>query len=396
MSDSVSAVLLAVGTELTTGQVINSNSAWLAGQLNQAGLENLLHWTMPDSRMLIREALEAAEQQTQLILVTGGLGPTSDDFTREVIAQWLGQELVFNQESWARLEERARNYGFKLGPSQRQQCWFPAEAQVFANPAGTADAFACCKGGLTLVALPGPPLEIKALWDSSVQAYLQPLFPERPALTLYRWQCLGIGEGNLGEIVEAALEGETGFMTGYRAHAPYIEVKLWIENSRESLPLLDKIEAAIGKWVVLREAEDAALRFLTALSAQSGSKAVRLIDGASEGLLTARLQQALQEQPLQNLSLRLETLWPAQGEPQQAMEWLADAQEPDELLLVLGPLKERQWSLGLYQGALRFESFELPWPGPRERGLRYLCEQALMLWTQWLTQPEPSDHEASL
>lgn len=385
MSDSakVAAIILAVGTELTTGQIINSNAAWLASQLTEAGLEPMVHWTVPDDRQLIREALDAAAAKTSLLIVTGGLGPTTDDFTRDVVANWLGQPLAFSDASWARLEERARNYGFKLGTSQKQQCWFPAGARIFPNPAGTADAFGCFSEALDVVVLPGPPLEIQALWQAGVLASIQPRFPERPPVTLYRWQCLGIGEGTLGEIVEAAVASETGLITGYRAHAPYIEVKLWIPSDREAAPVLAKVENAIGEWIVLRDDEDAAARLLDALPA---GQPIRVIDAASGGLLATRLREKLQKQPARQLTI--ETRWQPAAEPQAAMAWLAE--DEDALVLVIGPVQDKNWSLGLRQSdQLKFELFQLPWAGPPERSLKHICEQALMNWWSWLHEKTP-------
>lgn len=378
MSDTkpVAAVILAVGTELTTGQIINSNAAWLAARLTEAGLEPLVHWTVPDDRGLILAALEAAAAQSTLVLVTGGLGPTTDDFTREVVAAWLGQPLVFNEASWARLEARARDYGFTLGSSQKQQCWFPAGAEIFANPAGTADAFGCFTAGLQVVVLPGPPLEIQALWSAGIEARLRPLFPERAPMILHRWQCLGLGEGTLGEIVEAAVAGEAGLITGYRAHAPYIEVKLWIPAERDAAPILARVEAAIGEWIVLREDEDAAARLLAVLP----EGPVRVIDGATGGLLAARLRESLAGTAA---GLVIENRWPLPSEPQAAMAWLAEADAG--VTLVVGGIQDKSWSLGLRRSEqLKFELFQLPWAGPPERGYRYVCEMALLKGWEWL------------
>ncbi|HEY9840066.1 MAG: competence/damage-inducible protein A [Candidatus Sericytochromatia bacterium] len=383
MPESVNAIVLAVGTELTSGQVINSNAAWLASQLTEAGVETMLHWTVPDDRPLIREALAAAAQKTRLVLITGGLGPTTDDFTREVVADWLGQPLAFDQASWERLEEKARNYGFTLGSSQKQQCYFPQGAEVFANPAGTADAFGCFSADFNLVVLPGPPMEIKALWAAGVFARLQPLLPERAPVKLYRWQCLGIGEGNLGELVEAALADESGIVTGYRAHAPYIEFKLWVPADRDPAPLLEKVESVLSLWIVLRDDEDAAVRLLAALA-----QPVRIIDGATGGMLAARLREGLKQAPRTH-ELILETRWQPQPDPQQAMAWLAEAQAPETLQLAIGGLRDGQWSLGLRQGEqLKFELCKLPWAGPRERSLRYVCEKALMTFREWLHEEQ--------
>ncbi len=381
MSESVSAVLLAIGTELSSGQVINSNSAWLATRLSEAGCENILHWTIPDDRVLNREAFESAAAQTRLIMVSGGLGPTSDDFTRDVIAEWLGLALKYHSPSWERIEARAKTYGFALVESQRQQCYFPEGAEIFTNPAGTADGFAIKKDGLTIIALPGPPHEIQAIWESVLADYLKPLMPERAPVALYRWQCLGIPEGSLGEVVEAALQDEQGLITGYRAHAPYIEVKLWIPTDRDPSPVLQKLEAAIGEWIVLKGDEDAASRFLAALPSQ-----VQIYDAVTGGMLAQRLQGAAILSQAAVPKLQLTTAWPLSTEPQAGEQMLQNLGLAEtELGLVIGGISEKRWSLGLRLGAAtRFEIFELTFSGPPERNARSVCERALMSWWEWL------------
>lgn len=400
-------MILAIGTELSTGQVINSNAAWIAQQLTDAGAGDLLHWTMPDEKALMRDALDAAAARSDLLILTGGLGPTADDFTREVVAEWMGAQLEFHQPSWERIEARAQAYGFKLVEAQKQQCWFPVGAEIFPNPVGTADAFACRRGQTQLVVLPGPPFEIRNLWQSAVGAFLQPVMPERPPLRLYRWQCLGIPEGSLGEIVEAAVAGEPGLITGYRAHAPYIEVKLWVPESHDAAPVLERLEAAIGEWIVLRDDADAAGDLLSALA----GKAVTLHDAATGGLLAARLQQAL-GQVTDRPMLSLQTRWHGLAEspdPQDAMTWLAESTaSPETLLLAIGGPVGKQWSLGLRRnGSLRFECFDLPFAmtaataqAAGERSLRYICEMAMMTAAKWLqelpptiTTPESENHD---
>lgn len=381
MSDSVSAVLLAIGTELSSGQVINSNSAWLAARLSEAGCENLLHWTLPDERQLISEALDAAAAQSRLIIVTGGLGPTSDDFTRDNISEWLERPLQFHTPSWERIEARAKAYGFELVESQKQQCYFPVGAEVFTNPAGTADGFAVVKDGLTIVALPGPPHEIHALWESSVADYLKPLMPERVPVVLHRWQCLGIPEGSLGEVVEAALADEQGLITGYRAHVPYIEVKLWVPGDRDPGPVLQKLEEAISPWIVLRGDEDAASRFLAALPGH-----VQIHDAVTGGMLATRLQGAVKTSAATVPNISLTTAWPVSLEPEAVKRMLEGLNLAEaELGLVIGGVSDKRWSLGLRLGSLmRNEIFELTFSGPPERNARSICERALMTWWEWL------------
>lgn len=392
VSQPIAAALIAVGTELSSGQVLNTNSAWLATRLDELGLEIRLHMTVPDDRPLMRTVLEQAAAQSELVFVTGGLGPTSDDFTREVVAAWQELPLRFNDASWERLNQRAQRLGFKLGPSQQQQCWFPETARVLPNPAGTADAFALLDAKPQVFVLPGPPSEIQALWEAEIHQTLLEILPPRPQTRLYTWQCLGVGEGSLAEQVEAALQGSEltpGLTTGYRAHFPYIEVKLWVpaeQGVQETQVWLDKIEAtcvAAGA-LVLPGQVDVAERLLQALAQRGAeSEPVQILDLGSAGALASRLQPGLNT--LQgSLRLDISTLWPGQVLDEATAEAIVRERNATEagLCLLLGAQSETgTWSLAWAQGE-RFVWRELNLPFRRSAGLqqRYMAELALIYW----------------
>src|SRR4051812_12548700 len=114
------ASILAVGTELTSGQITNRNAAWISEKLVDLGIHVVLHETVADDRPMIRGALDRCAQVSQLIFVTGGLGPTTDDFTREVIADWLGQKLEFHEDAWQKILTRLGVYGIPIAESNRQ------------------------------------------------------------------------------------------------------------------------------------------------------------------------------------------------------------------------------------------------------------------------------------
>ncbi|MCM2324110.1 MAG: competence/damage-inducible protein A, partial [Oligoflexia bacterium] len=144
------ASVLAVGTELTAGETLNRNAAWISEKLTRLGVEVVLHETVRDSRPEILAALEHCGRSSELLFVTGGLGPTTDDFTREVIAEWIGKPLQFHEPSWTGIQERLRQLAVPVAPSNRQQCFFPEGARVLPNSQGTANGFLLQKDGLLL------------------------------------------------------------------------------------------------------------------------------------------------------------------------------------------------------------------------------------------------------
>ncbi|MGE0616713.1 MAG: competence/damage-inducible protein A [Bacteriovoracia bacterium] len=288
-----SAFILAVGTELTSGQVTNRNAAWLSERLTDLGFAVVLHETVPDDRILIREALERGANLARFQFVTGGLGPTSDDFTREVIAQWLGSPLEYHAPSWDHIVARLTAFNVPVAESNRQQCYFPRGAQVIPNPQGTANAFGCPHARGQLWCFPGPPVELAAVWDGGICTSLREVVPTSDRTQLFRWSCMGKSEAQLGEIVEAALEG-SGFQTGYRAHMPYIEIKVWVPERELDVfpPWRTKLERAIEPWVVATQGEDLADRFLRAVSA-----GITIWDDGTDGVLAERLWTRIRTSP---------------------------------------------------------------------------------------------------
>ena len=135
------ATILGVGTELTTGQITNKNGSWISKQLMSYGVTTASHIVVPDDKKLITQALDYCANTSQIIFITGGLGPTSDDFTRDLISEWTNQKLVFDDSSWKHVQDRLTSRGFTVKDIQRQQCYFPETAKVLTNAHETANGF---------------------------------------------------------------------------------------------------------------------------------------------------------------------------------------------------------------------------------------------------------------
>lgn len=407
VSPSASVCVLAVGTELTTGQITNRNAAWISVRAEALGAHVVLHETVPDDRVLIRAALDRCADQGSQIFVTGGLGPTTDDFTREVVAEWLGKRLDFDAPSWERIRTRLGDLGIPVAESNRQQCYFPEGAQIIQNPEGTASAFFCTlKRGdrdVGVWVLPGPPREVEAVWKARCEALLRERLPAVERKRLLTWQCIGKSEAELGEITERAMQG-SGLQTGYRAHRPFVEVKIWVPEAKlsESEAALSALDAALAPWTVTRQGEDLAARLLDRLRR---ADEIEIIDAATGGLLAARLgpalaaaaatgsgapggQGALGAEP--GAGLRLLTEWAPLVAPAEWVEHvLADADE-GVLTLALGGFSESGgWAIGLREGSsLRSETLQSPWRGAKllDRSRAMATELALLRWAGWLDE----------
>ena len=399
--------ILAVGTELTSGQISNRNSETLSRRLSDLHCEVVLHETVPDDRPLIRSALERCASVARILFVTGGLGPTTDDFTREVIAEWLGEPMEFDPGSWDHITERLKRFGIPVAESNRQQCYFPKGARVLRNSEGTANGFECRhRDGARLWVLPGPPVEIDAIWKKNgIADAVRALLPDTEPTRLLTWQCLGKSESELGEITERALEG-SGLLTGYRAHRPYVEIKVWCPE--RALPAkrayLDRLEAEIRPWLATKQGEDLALSLIRQLARVDE---VEILDSATGGDLARRLGEKLAHPDFESFAenVHLITEW---GEPASPEEWVAHALEEAPsgtdtgeclTLAIAGFAPGGAWAIGLRLGLQSFSaSFVSPYLKPGidgeflaqalTRSRAIVTEQALKQWRDWLIQSE--------
>ncbi|MDR3304499.1 MAG: competence/damage-inducible protein A [Clostridiales Family XIII bacterium] len=202
------ASLIAVGTELLFGQTVNTNAAYISEQLQLLGVSVLYHFTVGDNPGRLKQTIEYAFEESDIVVTTGGLGPTQDDLTKEVLAETLGVPLVYDEEAMARLTAIMNDIGrINFTENNKKQAWVPAGAAVFYNDAGTAPGFALEKGGKTAIALPGPPREMKRMMLQSVIPYLS----EKSDAVIYSkiLRFYGIGESALETALLPIIDGQT-------------------------------------------------------------------------------------------------------------------------------------------------------------------------------------------
>lgn len=168
----MNSAIVSVGTELLFGQTINTNAAFLSSQLNEQGINVMYHYTVGDNPERLRETLKEASEKCDLIITTGGLGPTQDDLTKEVIASFLNDTLILNDEALNAMEHYFSKAKRVMTENNVKQAYIPSKSVVFQNQAGTAPGFALEDGGKIIVALPGPPSEMMAMWKNDVLPYL--------------------------------------------------------------------------------------------------------------------------------------------------------------------------------------------------------------------------------
>jgi nicotinamide-nucleotide amidase len=230
------AALLATGTELTRGELINSNAAWLSERLTELGFEVIEHAAVPDDSEQIASTLARFGREVKLVVCTGGLGPTSDDLTVEVAAKLLCVPVVRHPSSLERIEARFRKAGVTMPAINAKQADVPEGARVLDNDVGMAPGFAVRIGQAESYFLPGPPREMKHLFEK----YLVPDLAHRVQRTTHQVhiRVFGLRESEVAEklasIDKGGRDAAPGVTIGYRAHFPEIEVKVHARASDEA------------------------------------------------------------------------------------------------------------------------------------------------------------------
>lgn len=220
----LTACIVSTGEEVLRGELIDSNSAELARQLGEAGFQIQLMLTAGDRRPDLDFVLRTALDRGDWVFMTGGLGPTEDDLTAEVVAQLAQAPLQFDLPSWQHVERRFAEFGIPLTENNRKQALFPAGAQILANPNGTAPGFVTsltlAGGSRRIVALPGPPREMQPMLREFLASLPQ---ARKPAHSFMRF--MGIGESSLAEAMRPW--ADQNLELGYRALFPELEMKLY-------------------------------------------------------------------------------------------------------------------------------------------------------------------------
>jgi nicotinamide-nucleotide amidase len=229
----MSAAVVAIGTELTRGELVNGNARWLSERLTELGFTVTSHVTVADDAERIRGTLLrlGLDQDTKVIVCTGGLGPTSDDLTTQAVADALGVALVRDAESLAKIEARFRARNRVMSPSNAKQADFPQGAQILSNSVGTAPGFAVTIGHARAFFMPGVPREMQAIFDELVAKQIEPL-AERSSYQVHV-RSYGLYESAVAQRLSdldlgGALHDER-VTIGYRVTFPEVEVKVLAE-----------------------------------------------------------------------------------------------------------------------------------------------------------------------
>jgi nicotinamide-nucleotide amidase len=254
----MNAIILSVGEELTSGQTVDTNSAYLAERLARRGIRTIEHVTVPDDRARIAEAIRRSAGGAELVVITGGLGPTDDDLTRQGLADAMGTELVLDETCLATLEGWFRRIGRTMVAANRVQAMVPRGAEPLANRMGTAPGLAARVDGAAVYIMPGVPAEMKVMFDEVIL----PRLPDGAgAIALRSLHCFGAGESDVGMKIADLMRRDANPLVGTTVAAGMVSIRVQAcgADDRQALALADRaaqeVRRRLGPLVVGQDEE---------------------------------------------------------------------------------------------------------------------------------------------
>lgn len=236
------AEIVAIGTEILLGEIFDTNSRYIASHLPALGID--LYWVtqVGDNQQRLVEFLRRAWDRSDLILCTGGLGPTEDDVTRNAIAELLGEEVHVDPELERGLRERFASRGGPMPERNLKQAWLTPSTRAIPNPRGTAPGWWSEKNDHIIVAMPGPPAEMTRMWDNEVEPELQRR--STGAVIISRTiKTVGIGEGTVDEMVTDLLKGTNPSIGVYaRPDGVHLRMTAKAATREEAMRLIEPVE----------------------------------------------------------------------------------------------------------------------------------------------------------
>jgi nicotinamide-nucleotide amidase len=280
--------ILSTGDELLTGQVVDTNSTWLMDRLWDLGLMVRRKTLVGDDRNDLRAAIEETCGRADVVVMSGGMGPTEDDLTSEVVASVLGVPLDLHEPSLRAIEERMRSFGRVMTPNNAKQARFPRGAEPIPNRFGSAPGFAARVGRATLFCLPGVPVEFKGLCDEVVIPRLAARVGDVPAARVLK--LIAVGESNADDAMRPVMQDPANrdVRFGFRAHWPEVHVK-WSVPGPGAAARADAILARVKEIFGDRawgEGKDELPELVVAKLVSRGER-VALAESCTGGLLAA-------------------------------------------------------------------------------------------------------------
>ncbi len=287
----MTAEIISVGTELLLGQILNSDAQYLSQQLSAMGIDVYYQGTVGDNMARAVSTLKQAFDRSDIVIATGGLGPTLDDMTKEAIAKCLGREMIRDEASARWLDEHFARRGYPMTPNNYRQADFPKDSIILPNAHGTAPGCIVEEGGKCFIVLPGPPHECKGMFEDHVRAYLSGRSGARIVSKVLR--VFGMGESAAAHALRDLIEAQTN-----PTIAPYasigemslrLSVKCGENDDAEALlaPLEREVRARLGD--VIYSTGDETLEQAAAHALMCANMTISTAESCTGGMVASML-----------------------------------------------------------------------------------------------------------
>ncbi len=285
--------IIAVGHELLMGEIVDTNTSFLSQELSKVGIPVRWSGAVGDEINDLIEAISRAHDRSEVLITTGGLGPTSDDLTREAVAKTVGEEMTVNSELLSWLEDVFSRRGIDMPRTNVKQATLIPSANTVPNPQGTAPGWWVKRNGRHIILLPGPPRELQKMWQESIAAELARVSGAGTVITR-TLKTVGLTEGGLDEMLDGLFGRENPYL-GIYAHPDGIHLRMIARAPDEQAahdliaPMEAEIRAIVGDAIWGVDDDTPGLRAAMLL----GEKGLTLgvIEGASAGALASALAQ---------------------------------------------------------------------------------------------------------
>jgi nicotinamide-nucleotide amidase len=287
-----SAEIITIGTEILLGEIVDTNTRYIARTLRGMGVDLYRTITIGDNVDRIAEAIRHSMQRAEIVITTGGLGPTVDDPTREAVAKAIGVETEFREDLWAQVVAVISRYGRKPSENQKRQAYVPRGAIGIPNPVGTAPCFIVETERNAVASLPGVPNEMEHILHESIIPYLQKRYNLNQIIKIRILHCSGLGEGMIDEKI-ADLETLSNPTVGLAAHTGVVDIRIAAKagNEAEADLMIAQIEQQVRERlgeVVFGTDEDRLDEIVLNAVAKRGWTLVGVESGL-EGLLARKI-----------------------------------------------------------------------------------------------------------
>ena len=297
--------IVAVGTELLLGQIVDTNSTWMAERLTNLGVNLFYKTVVGDNPGRMREVIERALDRSDVVITSGGLGPTQDDLTREIIAEATGRKLVRDPDLVDEIEQRFRRRGFIMTANNERQAYIPEGAIAVTNPNGTAPSFIVEDSKGVVYALPGVPFEMKWLFDNEVVPYLRGKFDLSEVITYRVLKVADMGESAVDERIGHLIANSSNPTVGVLAHPGQVDVRIAAkassveEASKLIAPAEEQVRGLLGDHVFA--VDDESMEDAVGGLLREKNTTIAVYEDITSGLVAERVQQASPEHFLEGI-----------------------------------------------------------------------------------------------